>query len=424
MYNDVGEKEKSIDLLNEITNQTGFNPQISDTKIKIYFDTNNDSRAAEEIDKLIKLYPDVALYHLYRSELNFRQGNDSLGFIELDTAIVLEPSNSFIKINKYIQLKNSGRIKESIEYFVIISQDSTISSKSIIDLFYPLLYEPSYYLTYSNQLNTIVENFLKNFNGFVEIHALAYEHYLNTRSLVEARKQLSYMIEYDKNNPDNWERAISFDYSMSNFVSSINLAQQAQKLFPKKDIFYILHAISLDNIGKTIEAINVLDNATKYIVEVNAKSELYSTIADLYHKINSTKDAYKNYKISLKLNPNNARSLNNYSYYLSLEKKELNRALKMSSKAVEIEPNNSTYIDTKGWVLFQMERYNEAKEVLQNAVAKDGSKSAVIIEHYADALYLSGNKERAYIYWQKAQDLGGKSLTLQKKIEQKTYVKD
>jgi len=42
--------------------------------------------------------------------------------------------------------------------------------------------------------------------------------------------------------------------------------------------------------------------------------------------------------------------MNNYAYYLSEEKTDLKKAEKMSAKAVEKEPNNSTYLDTYAWI--------------------------------------------------------------------------
>ena len=131
---------------------------------------------------------------------------------------------------------------------------------------------------------------------------------------------------------------------------------------------------------------------------------------------------YKSYQNSLKHNPSNSRVLNNYAYYLALDKKKLIKALEMSTKAVALEPNNSTYIDTRGWILFTLKRYEEARDVLRNAIAKDGSTSAVINEHYGDALYKTGNKERAFIYWDKAKELGGGTEKLDIKINTKTYV--
>jgi Flp pilus assembly protein TadD len=142
----------------------------------------------------------------------------------------------------------------------------------------------------------------------------------------------------------------------------------------------------------------------------------------MYYKAGKVAEAFRSYDQSLKFNPNNARILNNYSYYLSIAKRNLGKALEMSTKAVDLEPNNSTYIDTKGWVLFQMGRYEQAREVLRNAIAKSGSTSAVINEHYGDALYMTGNKENAYIYWMKAKAIGGESEKLDEKLRTRTYV--
>lgn len=60
--------------------------------------------------------------------------------------------------------------------------------------------------------------------------------------------------------------------------------------------------------------------------------------------------------------------LNNYAYYLSLKKKDLQRAEEMSRKSNEIEPDNATYLDTYAWVLYQLKRYDEAKQYMDRAV--------------------------------------------------------
>jgi tetratricopeptide (TPR) repeat protein len=184
-----------------------------------------------------------------------------------------------------------------------------------------------------------------------------------------------------------------------------------------------LKAISLDTINETQLAIETLIEGTLNVKNDNTgKAEIFGTIADFYYKLNNFKQAFGSYEDGLKLDPHNTRILNNYSYYLSLRKQNLNKALEMSSLAVELEPNNSTYIDTKGWVLFQMERYEEARDVLRNAISKSGSTSAVITEHYADALFKTGNKDNALIYWNKARELGGDSEKLLKKIETKSFI--
>lgn len=64
------------------------------------------------------------------------------------------------------------------------------------------------------------------------------------------------------------------------------------------------------------------------------------------------KQCYKAYDHSLRYDPDNAMVLNNYAYFLSLEGRELEKALTMSSRAIALTDNNPTYLDTHAWVLF------------------------------------------------------------------------
>jgi Tfp pilus assembly protein PilF len=121
--------------------------------------------------------------------------------------------------------------------------------------------------------------------------------------------------------------------------------------------------------------------------------------------------------------------LNNYSYFLSLTRKDLDKAEKMSSITVKAEPSNPTYLDTYGWVLFEQGAYTMAKIYIENAIKYSeegkGEISGEVLEHYGDVLYKTGDKENALEYWEKAKEKGGsKSKTLDKKIETKTYVSE
>lgn len=66
-------------------------------------------------------------------------------------------------------------------------------------------------------------------------------------------------------------------------------------------------------------------------------------------------EAYKAYDEALKYNDKNVVVLNNYAYFLSLEKKDLKKAERMSALAVKLEPNNSTYLDTYAWIFLYRE---------------------------------------------------------------------
>ena len=107
-------------------------------------------------------------------------------------------------------------------------------------------------------------------------------------------------------------------------------------------------------------------------------------------------EAFESYEKALQLNPQNLPVLNNYSYYLSLDKRDLDKAEMMSGITIKAEPMNPTYLDTYGWILFEQGSYIMAKIYLEKAVEYSGENpSAEVLEHYGDLLIKTGEEEKA-----------------------------
>ena len=95
----------------------------------------------------------------------------------------------------------------------------------------------------------------------------------------------------------------------------------------------------------------------------------------------------------------------------------------MSFRTIKAEPTNSTYLDTYAWILFMQERYEEAKIYIDQAVQNDSVPNAVIIEHAGDIYALNKDMQKAVEYWKQAQEAGGNSKVLMRKIRQKKFLK-
>jgi tetratricopeptide (TPR) repeat protein len=66
--------------------------------------------------------------------------------------------------------------------------------------------------------------------------------------------------------------------------------------------------------------------------------------------------------------------------------------------------------------LFVNKDYEKAKQYLEKAYQINNGKSGVITEHYGDALFKTGEKERALELWKKAALIIINSKELEKKI--------
>jgi predicted Zn-dependent protease len=63
------------------------------------------------------------------------------------------------------------------------------------------------------------------------------------------------------------------------------------------------------------------------------------------------------------------------------------------SKAIKKEPNNPVILDSMGWLRLKQGKLNEALELLKRAYAE--MPDPEIAAHYAEALWLKGEKAKA-----------------------------
>lgn len=159
-------------------------------------------------------------------------------------------------------------------------------------------------------------------------------------------------------------------------------------------------AYNLKDYDKVISLYSVMASAPSAGSDV--KVHAYAGMGDMYHLKGDSRMAYKCYDRALAISPDYIPVLNNYAYYLSVERKKLRKAYAMSGKTVDAEPDNPTYLDTYGWILYLQGNPREAKGFFKHAMLYGGKDSAVILDHYAEVLYALGEYDMAFLYWRQA----------------------
>lgn len=125
---------------------------------------------------------------------------------------------------------------------------------------------------------------------------------------------------------------------------------------------------------------------------------LLGYVGDCYHQLGDPRSAYKIYEQALKIDPDYCPVLNNYAYYLSEAGKRLSKAAMMSLRTIELEPDNPTYLDTYGWILYLQRKYKEAKPLFKHAMIYGGKDSEVILMHYSLVLSALGESDLSAYY--------------------------
>ena len=136
------------------------------------------------------------------------------------------------------------------------------------------------------------------------------------------------------------------------------------------------------------------------------------------------KKCFAEYEQALKFDADNAAVLNNFSYFLSEQDKDIERSVEMGRRATEIARNNSTYLDTYAWALHKAGRNTEAKRTMQQALSLDRTNSAELQIHYGDILEALGERFMAEIYWRRALENGYPADAVTQRFEQKETTTD
>jgi tetratricopeptide (TPR) repeat protein len=161
-----------------------------------------------------------------------------------------------------------------------------------------------------------------------------------------------------------------------------------------------LHEAELDQDTEIVNA--------KFYFNYGATAEqagLYEKAANLLRK-------------SIALEPANAAEAYNYLGYMWADHNMyLDEAEDMIKRALQIEPDNGSYLDSLGWVEFRKGRFDQALADLLRAAKNMDHEDPVVFEHIGD-VYLKLNRvPKALEAWQKAVVLDPKNKKLSEKIE-------
>ncbi len=173
----------------------------------------------------------------------------------------------------------------------------------------------------------------------------------------------------------------------------------------------------------TLNQLKEEDEALKYVNKSLAldpnNSQLLGMAGMIYDGKKMWAECDSAYQKAIRLDSTNVLLLNNYAYSLAERGIKLDEALKMVSYSVEKEPENSSYLDTIGWVYFKLGDYDKAEKYIDKALEFDGA-NAVILEHLGDVKFKKGEKDKALELWKDAYALDKSNEKLKEKIDKGT----
>jgi tetratricopeptide (TPR) repeat protein len=229
-----------------------------------------------------------------------------------------------------------------------------------------------------------------------------------TAELVEAQingKQFSTAIETARvarvENPDDLPLARLHAEALrqtGKVDQSIALIQEMVQRRENDPVAYIALSQAYTKANRGAQAVQVLRDAqTRFPDESRIMFELGST----FDKQKRFADAEAAFRALIAKEPENAMALNYLGYILADRGERLDESVSLLQRAILIEPENGSYLDSLGWAYYKVGKLDLAEDNLRRAADRMGTNS-VIQDHYGDLLLKLGRLEDAIAAWNRA----------------------
>ncbi len=146
------------------------------------------------------------------------------------------------------------------------------------------------------------------------------------------------------------------------------LYKKAEQDFPDDPILIFRQAVLSLTEGDMISANRYIEKY-KSIRKNNSSSEaaIATNLAGIYLQAGIQDKAEDYYRQALSLQPNNPNRLNNLAWFLIDNDRNINEGLELVDKALDLNPENYIYLDSKGWGLYKQGKYEEALKILEKS---------------------------------------------------------
>ena len=405
---------KALKCFDQIETNFGPSEELIRNKQWIYLRQGDVDKAIALGDELIKANPDDISYQIHQVEILYSNKRETEALERLKVIQKNYPENADVLLLLYdfkdIQEDNSGN-KELLRKIFI---NPNIPLEEKVKRLQP------YFSSFEDeQERTFIKEQIDTLSTIHNDQAIAYtlkgDFYNSVDSLKKSRDAYLQSLQIDPDNFELWQQVIAQDMSLGQTDSLLAHCERALELFPNQPIVWLYKGVGHSMKKEYKESVAALEHGKMMTGNnLDLEGSFNAQLGDSYNGLEEHQKSDEAYEAALNQNPNDAHVLNNYSYFLSLRKENLEKAEAMCEKLMIMYPNDPTYLDTYGWVLYQKGDYEKAEVFLKRAV--DNSDSGTILEHYGDVLYKLDRKKDALNYWKKAKKQGQASDLIDKKI--------
>ena len=393
LYESKNDYANMVKVLDKIEVKEGKSEKLSMMKFGLFVQMNDEKRAFEEMEKLADEYPNDLRYQVVIGDLYLDAGKKEEALKQFKLVEEQDPTNVTLLLSMANFYHQEGNTDLYQEYITKLLTHKDVDDATRVRMLSVLVHENLNANDDSSQLLSLFDKVLQQPQENTDILELKVR-YMNTKKMPieEIRPVLHQMLEIDPESDFARQLLLGYAIEANDTMGIVNICKPAVEYNMDSPAFYFYLGVAyfhMDEKEKAVDALrlglNHVENEEDEENRLKIRVHSYALMGDIYHQLGQDEKAFQAYDSCLVYKKNDAMVLNNYAYYLSLKKKDLQRAEEMSRLSNELEPDNATYLDTYAWVLFQQKRYDEAKQYMDKVVElmeRDGEEmSDDVVDH-------------------------------------------
>ena len=385
--------------------------KINNIFLNCYFDTKNLETEFQNLinDKTTDFSRYTFFYANYLFQKNLSKKANSI----LSEKLITNPRNLLLnQLYSDFKLKKRNHLKNNFECKNI--------SNVIAEIFYITANALSSQNFYS--LSNFYINLAKYLNqNFYSYNLLLAENFIRVENYQKAKK--IYLLLENFGEYYSWhssKQIALLDIEKSKKEDALKNLQKSYNNLNAPNVYQIYDfAQFLKNNEKFEESIKLY---SKVLQNISQSHELYPKAKDgrgiAYEQIGDWVKAEKDFLDSLDAKPDQAYVINYLAYSWIEKGVKIEKSLEMLKKANKLRSNDGYITDSLGWALYKLRKYKEAKVYLKKAVQLMPS-DPIVNDHFADILWMNGNKLQARYYWKYVLNLEETDINLKNKINKK-----
>jgi len=401
LYQKAGKDDEALRELNKALS-TGADEDILVRKQQIFAKQNKVDSITAVIEQLINVDPQEGKYYALLAETYDNNGQHDKANMVYAKAIKNIPNDPGIQLSLAEHYRKIGDTVQFMAYLKKAITNREIDVQTQLELLFGYIRTTAEDADRLKQAMVMMQQIVAEHpNDARVLSAYGYIFVLN-KEQEKGVEQYKRSIAIDPSKLFVWEQVLRAYAGKKDADSLLLYSQKALRLFPNQAQVHFLQGIGYMNKQNYAEAIKSVNRGIDMEPEQDTLDlvQMYSILGDLY---NNTKQYHLSDSAlthALLLKPDDAGTLNNYAYYLSVRGERLPYAEQMSARSLILQKNSPTFLDTYGWILYKEGKYDKAKEYIEKAINGDPNADGTVWAHLGDVYYKLGMTEKAVECWQ------------------------